>query len=115
MRVVEEILLAIAVTVVYLLPAILADRSKRRSVLLLALFNVLFGWTIIGWFAALYWALHPESARQLARVARHNRQTSARHTIDAIVSRSTSRRGNSARRETKREVEREAERSHRDE
>ncbi|SAK69139.1 immunity protein [Caballeronia catudaia] len=111
MRVVDEILLAIAVTIVYLLPAILADRSKRRSVLVLALFNVLLGWTIIGWFAALYWAFHPESARQLARIARRNRQASARHTIDAIVSRSTSHRGNLARRET----ERGAERSHRDE
>ncbi|AET92998.1 hypothetical protein BYI23_C008520 [Burkholderia sp. YI23] len=89
LRVVAEILLAIAATGLYLLPAILADRKKRRSVLMLALFNVLFGWTVIGWFAALYWAFHPESARQLARIAKSNRQASVRHTIDAIVSRST--------------------------
>jgi hypothetical protein len=82
-----EVLAAVAATGLYLLPAILADRTKRRSVLLLALFNLLFGWTVIGWFAALYWAFHPDGARKLGRVAKKNRRRSAQNTIDAIVSR----------------------------
>jgi Superinfection immunity protein len=91
LKVLLEVLAAFAATGLYLLPAILADRTKRRSVLLLALFNLLFGWTVIGWFAALYWAFHPDSARKLGRVAKKNRRRSAQNTIDAIVSRARSR------------------------
>ena len=87
LKVLLEMLVAVAAIGLYLLPAILADRTKRRSVLLLALFNLLFGWTVIGWFAALYWAFHPDSARKLGRVAKKNRRRSAQNTIDAIVSR----------------------------
>jgi uncharacterized membrane protein len=87
----RDILLTIAVIAVYLLPAILADRTKRRSVLLLALFNVLFGWTIVGWLAALHWALHPDSARTLERIVKNNRRASTQGTIDAIVSRAHAR------------------------
>jgi hypothetical protein len=57
LKVILEVLAAIAVTGIYLLPAILADRTKRRSVLLLALFNLLLGWTVIGWFVALIMAM----------------------------------------------------------
>ena len=44
---------------VYFLPAILADRRKRRDVLVIALFNAVLGWTVFGWGLALYWALQP--------------------------------------------------------
>jgi membrane glycosyltransferase len=91
LKVLLEMLVAIAAIAMYLLPAILADRTKRRSVLLLALFNLLFGWTVVGWFAALYWAFNPDSARRLGRVAKKNRQAAARHTVDAIVSRAQAR------------------------
>jgi hypothetical protein len=86
-----DILLAVAAVAIYMLPAILADRTKRRSVLVLALFNLLLGWTIIGWFAALYWAFHPDSARRLGRIVKKSRQLSAQQTIDAIVSRAHTR------------------------
>lgn len=91
LKVLLEVVAAIAVTGIYLLPAILADRTKRRSVLLLALFNLLFGWTVIGWIAALYWAFHPDSTRMLGRVAKQHRRASAHHTVDAIVSRARAR------------------------
>ncbi|CAG4889083.1 superinfection immunity protein [Paraburkholderia saeva] len=45
--------------VVYFLPAILADRRKRRDVLVIALFNAVLGWTGFGWALALYWSLQP--------------------------------------------------------
>ena len=44
---------------VYFLPAMLADRRKRRDVLVIALFNAVLGWTGFGWALALYWALQP--------------------------------------------------------
>lgn len=72
---------------IYFLPAILADRTKRRSVLLLALFNLLLGWTVVGWLAALYWAFHPDSARKLGRIVKNNQRLSAQRTINAIVTR----------------------------
>jgi hypothetical protein len=42
----------------YFLPVIVAVRRKRCNVLPLALFNLLFGWSILGWFAAMLWARH---------------------------------------------------------
>ncbi|WP_250491013.1 superinfection immunity protein [Caballeronia sp. INML2] len=63
-----DILLTAVAVVICVLPAILADRSKRRSVLMLALSNNLFGRGIVGWFAALDWAFHPDSARKLKRI-----------------------------------------------
>jgi len=62
-----------AAVVVYFLPAILADRKGRRNVLLLALLNALFGWTIVCWIAALYWALHPDSQARVFRIVRAKR------------------------------------------
>ncbi len=41
----------------YILPLLLAfDRQHRRR-LIIAMLNVLFGWTIIGWFVLLFWSL----------------------------------------------------------
>ena len=74
----RDILLAVVVIAIYLLPAIVADRTKRRSVLPLALFNVLLGWTIVGWFAALYWALHPDSPIRLKHIVSDNRRAEAK-------------------------------------
>lgn len=50
----------------YFLPAIIADRRKRRDVLTLALFNACLGWTVLGWLLALYWALQPNPPESLA-------------------------------------------------
>jgi hypothetical protein len=50
----------------YFLPAIIADRRKRRDLLTLALFNACLGWTVLGWVLALYWSLQPNPAENLA-------------------------------------------------
>ena len=76
-----------AAVVVYFLPAILADRKGRRNVLLLALLNALFGWTVVCWIAALYWALHPDSQGRIVRIVRAQRRTQAQTTVAAIVDR----------------------------
>jgi hypothetical protein len=49
--------------------------------------NVLLGWTVIGWFAALIWARHPVSDRRLKHFAKRAHRAVARVTIDAIVAR----------------------------
>ncbi|MFT4067467.1 superinfection immunity protein [Paraburkholderia sp.] len=59
----------------YFLPAILADRRKRRDVLTLALFNACLGWTVLGWLLALYWALQPNPPEHLASDVMQTRKT----------------------------------------
>jgi hypothetical protein len=56
----------IAALVVYFLPAIVADRRKRHDLLIIALFNALLGWTVMGWIAALYWAFLPNPPADVA-------------------------------------------------
>jgi hypothetical protein len=82
----EGVAVTVAV-VVYFLPAIVADRKGRRNVLLLALLNALFGWTVVCWIAALYWALHPDSQGRIVRMVRARRRAQAQATVAAIVDR----------------------------
>src|SRR5580698_3210271 len=78
---------ATAAVALYFLPAILADRRGKRNVLLLALLNALFGWTVVCWIAALYWALHPDSQSRIMRTVRAKRRAHAQATVAAIVDR----------------------------
>lgn len=48
-----------AALALYFLPAMVADRRRRRDVLTVALFNACLGWTGFGWLIALYWAMSP--------------------------------------------------------
>lgn len=41
----------------YLLPTLIALYKRRVNTLPIFLVNLVFGWTFIGWFAALIWAL----------------------------------------------------------
>ena len=84
--------LSIVAVALYFLPSILADRTGRRNVLLLALLNALFGWTVVGWCAALYWALHPDNPKKLVRELRTSRRAHAHATVEAIVERAHARR-----------------------
>ena len=83
---------SVAAVGLYFLPSIIADRTGRRNVLLLALLNALFGWTGVGWCAALYWALHPDNPKKMVRVLRTSRRNQAHATVDAIVQRARTRR-----------------------
>jgi hypothetical protein len=76
-----------AAVALYFLPAILADRKGKRNVLPLALLNALFGWTVVCWIAALYWALHPDSQGRIVRTVRATRRSQAHTTVAAIVDR----------------------------
>jgi hypothetical protein len=44
------------IALLYFLPAILAVR-RGHDVTLILLLNLFFGWTVIGWFAMLLWAV----------------------------------------------------------
>jgi MFS family permease len=83
---------AVMTVALYFLPSILADRNGRRNVLLLALLNALFGWTVVGWLAALYWALHPDNPKKVVRTLRTSRRAQAHATVEAIVTRARARR-----------------------
>jgi hypothetical protein len=58
-----EVVVALAL---YFLPAIIADRRKRHDLLIVAMFNALLGWSVIGWFVALYWAFLPNPPANVA-------------------------------------------------
>lgn len=79
----------LAALLLYLAPAIIADMRKREDVLAITVVNVLLGWTIVGWVAALVWARHPVSERRLARATKRRRRAIARVTIGAIVARAS--------------------------
>ena len=49
--------LALVLAAVYFLPAIIAVRRRCRWDAAIFVFNLLLGWTVFGWFAALSWAL----------------------------------------------------------
>ena len=46
----------IVVLIFYFIPAGLAHSRKHRNAAAIGLLNLFFGWTIIGWIAALIWA-----------------------------------------------------------
>ncbi len=48
------VLLAI---VLYFFPSIIAAKRKRKNVEAIFLVNLFFGWSLIGWFVALIWAV----------------------------------------------------------
>jgi len=59
---------AVVLTVLYFLPAaIAADKGKSNAGAICAL-NLLLGWTVIGWVAALVWSLTKDAAPQAVQV-----------------------------------------------
>jgi tetratricopeptide (TPR) repeat protein len=75
---VGELLLLLVVAIMadlYCLPTLIAHARHRRQTTTICLLNLLLGWTLVGWVAALVWALLEETPRQLelqpARVIRN--------------------------------------------
>ena len=88
MRAFFEGVVLLAAVVAYFLPAIVADAREREDAFALTIFNVLFGWTVIGWIAAFVWARHRVSDKRLAKLASNTRRSLGRVTIAKIVARS---------------------------
>ncbi len=51
------IIVLIVISIIYLLPSIIAVERKNDSKLLIILLNVFLGWSVICWIIALIWAL----------------------------------------------------------
>ncbi|WP_345816189.1 superinfection immunity protein [Paraburkholderia sp. PREW-6R] len=83
--------LFVGALLLYLAPSIIADARERKDAFAVTMVNILLGWTVIGWFAALVWARHPVSDRRLKQFAKRAQRAVARVTIDAIVARAEGR------------------------
>jgi hypothetical protein len=64
-RSVFEIVVLAAVVALYFLPALIADRRRRHDLLIIAMFNAVLGWTVLGWLLALVWSLQPNPPKDL--------------------------------------------------
>jgi len=49
--------LIIAIVILYVLPSIIAYVRKHNNISPIILINIVFGWTLLGWFLALVWCL----------------------------------------------------------
>ncbi len=52
-----ELFIFAVVAAVYLIPLIIAYKRDHEYVALIALINIFFGWTAIGWVGTLIWAI----------------------------------------------------------
>jgi len=60
------VILLILIVIIYMLPTVIAiarDIPQRKAV---AVVNIIFGWTLIGWIGAFIWALMAETAPEEA-------------------------------------------------
>jgi hypothetical protein len=51
----------------YFLPAIIASNREHPQLNAIGVINILLGWTVIGWIAALVWALSAIRRREEVR------------------------------------------------
>lgn len=59
----EVLLLAFVVILcsfIYFVPTIIAYCRGHRNTLAIFLFNLFFGWSLLGWIIALIWAVYKE-------------------------------------------------------
>lgn len=50
--------------VIYLLPSIIAFEREHHQFGPIVVINLVFGWTVLGWFGALAWSVSATRARQ---------------------------------------------------
>ncbi|HZK91314.1 MAG TPA: superinfection immunity protein [Stellaceae bacterium] len=58
------VIMLIIVVAIYMLPTLIAFGREHPRRMDLAVVNILFGWTLIGWFAVFFWALLARTAPQ---------------------------------------------------
>ena len=59
-----ELLLLLLLLGGYFLPAIIAGARHKRNIAAIFAVNLIFGWTVIGWFVALIWSVAYESPKE---------------------------------------------------
>lgn len=52
----ETILMLLIIVLIYMLPTLIAFGREHPRRMDVAVVNILFGWTLIGWIAAFLWA-----------------------------------------------------------
>jgi hypothetical protein len=82
-----EAAVEVGAVMLYLAPAMIADGREREDAFAVTMVNVLLGWTVVGWFAALWWARHPVTKHSLKHFTRRAQRKVAKVTIDALVAR----------------------------
>jgi hypothetical protein len=58
----------IALLLLYFLPTFIAWRRRHKNLGSISLVNILIGWTILGWIAALIWSLVDSRKQQRAEI-----------------------------------------------
>jgi len=53
----SSIIFLIFVGVAYFLPSLIASGREHPNAVVICLLNLFFGWTLLGWFFALFWSL----------------------------------------------------------
>jgi len=66
------LLLTAIVIAVYFLPTIFAIRRRHRNGTAILALNLLLGWTILGWVAALVWSLTNDPQPSQAMIQRRS-------------------------------------------
>ena len=65
----------------YLLPTLVAWLQQHHQLYAIAALNLLFGWTLLGWFGALIWAVarkEPPPSRKRRQRHSHHRKSIAK-------------------------------------
>jgi hypothetical protein len=93
MKQIFEGLTVLAAIMLYLMPAMKADALEHPDAFAITVANILLGWTVIGWVAALAWARRPRAGqpKRLPHLARRVSRSVARVTIGKLVARAASR------------------------
>ena len=81
----------LAAVLLYCLPSILADARGHDDAAQLTVFNVLLGWTIVGWVAAFLWVQQRATPRAITTTLRRSRRLSATSTLVMLTRRAHAR------------------------
>ena len=60
MGMVLGVLMLVVGAIVYFTPSIIATATNKRAGCAIAVINLFFGWTLLGWVVSLAWALIPD-------------------------------------------------------
>ena len=78
-REIAQIALVVAAGLIYVLPSLFAVRDKTITAdhVEAMIVNAMLGWTVIGWFFALFLAFHRQGDDVFTRMAARNRRGTA--------------------------------------
>lgn len=66
MEVIMVILPLILIGFIYFIPSFIASKKNKHNKILIYIINFFLGWSLFGWFAALFLALKKDHRDQLA-------------------------------------------------